>query len=274
MSFEPCRNRNVVSILRYCAAAIIVATTAMPASAQAQTPTSQTPPAAAAPEPPHKFSGSATVSASVQSGRTDLTGIAVDFRAKRPYSRAGAINVSFDYSYADTNPPGEFHRITVADRLTSTFDVEQNVGRRYVMMLRAQALRDPISKISYRIGQMDGFGVRFENKRVKARVLPGVAFLKDEMHLAEGDGFKVHYGVFGAFTVTLTPAWSFDNSMSFSRSFSNPGDYITAFDASLTGAVTKRLSIQLSYQYNYENILPVGVEPRYQKTGAGLQFNF
>ena len=209
----------------------------------------------------------------METGRTDLTGVQLQLAAKRPYSTDGAVDVSFSYAYATTAPPGQSHRVTVADRLTATFDVEQNYGKRLVMMLRAQALRDPVAQIHYRIGEGAGLGVRLGDKRVQVRILPGVAFSNDDMNLVD-DGFKVRYGMYEDITATITPAWTFNHYVSWSRNFADADDNIVALDATLTGAVTRRIGIQLAYQFNYEKHLPPGVEPQYQKTTAGVQIKF
>ena len=258
--------------LGYCAAAIIVAALA-PAEARAQT-TPAPAPAAAPATPPRTFSGSATVGASLETGRTDQTGVQVQFEGKRPYSATGLFDVTFGYVHATAAPPGDATlRQTVADRLTATFDVEQNFRTRLVMMLRAQALRDPVAQIRYRIAEGAGFGVRLGGRRMQMRLLPGVAFLNDDMDTIYV-GFKIHYGLYEDITATITPAWTFSHYLSVSRNFSDSQDYIINIDAKLTGAVTRRLAIQLSYQYNFEKRLPPTVEPDYQKTMAGLQINF
>lgn len=260
----------------YVAVVIAAALMASPADAQtvpAQTPAPAPAPAPTPPEPPHKFSGSATVSASVETGRTDLTGIQLDLGATRPYSANGDIDISFSYAYATTADPGESRRQTVADRLTTSFDLEHNFRKREVMMLRAQALRDPIAHIRYRIAESAGYGLRLGDKRVKARIVPGVGVINDDKNL-DTDGFRVHYGLYEDITATITPAWTFTNYLSLSRSFTDTQDIIAALDATLTGTVTKKLAIQLHYIYNYEKELPPGVEPKYQKTMVGLQFSF
>ena len=209
----------------------------------------------------------------METGRTDLTGVQLQLAGKRPYSAAGAVDVSFGYTYATTAPPGQSDRVTVADRLTATFDVEQNYGKRLVMMLRAQTLRDPVAQIQYRIAESAGLGVRLGDKRVQVRLLPGIAFLNDQMHTTY-DGFKVHYGLYEDITATITPAWTFAHYLSASRNVSDSQDYIIALDATLTGAITRRVGIQLAYLFNYEKRLPPGVEPGYQKTTAGVQIKF
>jgi hypothetical protein len=197
----------------------------------------------------------------------------VQLDARRPYSATGSFDTTFSYTYATSARPGESRRDTVADRMTFSFDVEQNFRKRLVMQLRAQALRDPIAQIRYRIGESAGLGVRLGNRRVQARVLPGVAFFNDEMH-SDYDGFKIHYGIYEDITATITPAWSFSHYLAVSRNFSDSEDAILSVDSRLTGSITPRLAIQLSHQYNYEKRLPAGVEPSYQKTVAGVQIRF
>jgi hypothetical protein len=239
-----------------------------------QKPEPAQPPPPATTPPPHKFTGSATVGVSLESGRTDLIGAQVMFDGRRPYSATGSFDASFAYTRAEAgHPGGHGPRETVADRLTATFDVEQNYGKRLVMMLRAQALRDPIAQINYRFGEMAGLGVRLENARVQARLVPGVAFLTDDMHMVD-DGFRVHFGLYEDLNAKIGPVWTFSQFLGISRDVTQADDYIVNLDAKLTGAITKHLGIQLSYLFNYEKMLPPGVEPSYQKTIAGLQITF
>ena len=114
--------------------------------------------------------------------------------------------------------------MTIADRLTATFDVEHNFRKRLVMMLRAQALSDPIAQIRYRIAEMAGFGLRLGDKRVRVRFLPGVSFLSDDKEVIDG-GFHVHYGLYEDITATITPAWTFAHYLSVSRNVSDPARY-------------------------------------------------
>jgi hypothetical protein len=198
----------------------------------------------------------------------------VQLEAKRPYSASGSFDATFNYTHATSAPPGEdTRRETVADRMTASFDIEQNLRKRLIVLLRAQALRDPVAQIHYRVGESAGAGVRLGSERRLVRVLPGMAFFSDDMSVID-DGFRVHYGIYEDVTFAITPEWTFTHYMSVSRNVSDRDDYMMAIDAKLTGTVTRRVSIQLAYQYNYERRLPPGVEPRYQKTMAGLQFNF
>src|SRR5688572_17374011 len=102
-----------------CAAAI--AWVLAPSIVQAQV--SPPPPGQEPAATTERFSGSATVGISVESGRTDLSGIQISLLGKRPYSEFSGLIMSLDYSHATTQPPGESERVTVADRLAASFEV-------------------------------------------------------------------------------------------------------------------------------------------------------
>jgi putative salt-induced outer membrane protein YdiY len=252
-------------------ASLVLVMLGMASTAHAQATTSaQTPAASDA----NRFTGSATVGISLESGRTDLNGIQTLLEGQRPYSQGSTLTTYLSYAYATTGAPGEPARQTVANRLEGAVDLSQNFRKHLVMMLRVQALRDPVAQIRYRIGEMAGFGVRVGEKRVRFRLVPGVAFLNDDRHIAGEKGFHVHYGVYEELTATVSPEWTFTQYVSASRDVAHGHNQIVAVVARLAGAITKRVGIQFSYQYDYESIQPLGVEPDNQKTTVGLQFKF
>ena len=211
---------------------------------------------------------------SLESGRTDLNGVQIQFSGERPYSAETDLTMSLGYTYASTEVPGQPGHQTVADRFTASIDLSHNVARRWVLLIRGETLRDPVAQIRYRLGQMDGFGVRLGDKHVQLRVVPGLAFLDDDKGVVSEKGFHVHYGIYEDLAATLSPAWTLSQYVSGSRNFKNERDYLLAFDTKLTGAITKRIGIQLEYIYDFERILPPGVDPEYQKTTAGVQIKF
>jgi hypothetical protein len=263
------RSSVVVMVL---GATIVSALSASPAHAQAASQ-----PPAAQPQPPPaplKFTGSATVGVSLESGRTDLNGVQVMFGGRRPRPGGSAVTMSFSYAYATTIAPGQPERATVANRLTASLDVEQNFRKHLVMMFRSQALRDPVAQLNYRFGEMAGFGVRLAGKRAHLRVVPGMALLNDDKNILKDEGFHVHYGLYEDLSVTVSPSWTLTQMLAGSQSISNTRDYILTFDAKLAGAITKHVGIQLSYEYNFERLQPPNVDPEYQKTTVGLQIRF
>src|SRR3954470_6446543 len=88
-----------------------------------QVPTPPSPPQQQSPV--GKFTGNAVLGMSLENGRTDLNGYQFTFQGKRPYSKEGTFTVSAGYTKATTQPPGAPADITVADRLTGDFGVEQ-----------------------------------------------------------------------------------------------------------------------------------------------------
>ena len=245
-----------------------------PSTVHAQGPAAgapaQGPPAPA----PAGFTGSVTVGASLESGRTDLSAVQISFQAQKPNSRADTLTMAASFTHATSQRPGHPERFTVADRIDANIGIEHNFGDTLVMMVRTQAVRDPIAQIDYRIEQIAGLGVRLGTGRVRMRVVPGMSILHHDKNIATENGFNTNYGVYQDAVLTLTPAWRVTQFLLASRDVSDPDDHVITLHSSLVGAVTRLLSIQLSYQYSFESLLPPGVEPRYQKAIAGLQVNF
>ena len=264
------------------AAGLLVALAPLPALAQQPAPPAEPAPAAQSaaappasqPPAPTGFSGSGTLGVSLESGRTDLNAIQFSFSGQRPYSDHGALTMGSTFTHATARPPGSPDRITVSNRLEGSVGIEHNYGERWVLMLRSQALRDPISQIDYRFEQIAGFGVRFGNARVQARVIPGLAFLVHDKNIEAENGYNTNVGIYQDVKVALAPGWTFTESVSTSRDVKDDDDYFFAADAQLTGAITRTLGLQLSFRYTYESLLPPGVEAWYQRTMAGLQLRF
>ena len=217
------------------------------------------------------FSGSATVAASLESGRTDLTATQLAFQGRQPYSVGGALTMAVAWRHATTPQPGTDENLTVADRLNANIGIEHNFGERWVLMVRTQALRDPISGIDYRVEQITGFGIRLQGARAQARIIPGFALLNHDKNVPLENGFNTNYGVYQDLRFALTPTWNLQQYVYASRDPVDDDDYNVTFDVSLTGAITQRFGLQLSYHYAYEKLLPVGVDPEYQKLTVGLQ---
>ncbi|MBM3778932.1 MAG: DUF481 domain-containing protein [Acidimicrobiia bacterium] len=235
------------------------------------TPPSTEPPAAAAPA---GFTGSVTMGVSVESGQTDLTGVQLSFDGRRPYSDNGALTMSASYQHGTTRLPDTTARTTVADHMDAHLGVEHDYGERWVLMARTEALRDRIQRIDYRFTQILGVGPQLRKGRLHFRIVPGVQLLGHDKNVAGENGFNFNYGFFQDATVAINAGWSLSESLFASRDVSDSGDYFLSFSTSLTGAITRRLGIQFAYVHTYESLLPVGVDPRYQKTLVGLQVNF
>ena len=178
------------------------------------------------------------------------------------------------YTRATAKPPGSPARFKVADRLEANVGIEENYGKRWVLMVRGQALRDTIQRIDYEVEQLTGFGVRLEKKRVQLRVVPGIALLSHDKNIQIENGFNINWGVYQDVKIAVAKAWTFTEFINYSHDIKDKDDYVLATTSNLTGAITKRIGLQLSYQYSYERLLPPGVEPWYQKILAGLQVTF
>lgn len=269
------RERGIASVV---VIGIAILSGLAPSSVRAQTPPAQTTPAQPAqpPEPPHKFSGTLTAGISLESGQTDLNGTQFTLQGQRPYSRDGTFTIKAGYTRATTRPPQSPLRIKVADRQEADAGIEENFGKRGVWMLRGQALRDTIQRIDYQVAALVGVGVRLydKNKRVQARIVPGFAFLSHDKNIQVENGFNVNWGVYQDAKIAVAKGWEFTQYINASKDIKDKNDYVLESYVSLTGAITKRLGLQLSYTYNYTRLLPPGIEPWYQKIVTGLQVNF
>jgi Protein of unknown function, DUF481 len=265
------RHRIPLSI----AATLVALVPLTPSIARAQTP----PPtmAGAPPEPPPvlgRFSGTAVIGLSLESGRTDLNGYQATIQGERPYSKDGTFSVTGSYTKATTKPPGAPSEITVADRIQGDFGVDQNYGKHMVLLVHLQGLRDPIEHVDYEISQLTGFGVRLGNPRATLRIVPGVALIDHDKNIPSENGFNTNVGAYQDLKVMVSKTAVFQQYFGGSHDIEDHDDYVINFDARLTGAITKRYGLQLSYHYEYESLLYPGTQPSYQKIMAGLQITF
>ena len=267
------RNRGILSHF-IVACVVVTGLEQAPAYAQAPAPASNTATQTQPAPGPDRFSGSATVSVSLESGRTDLNAAQLSLQGRKPYATGGALTTAASYTRATTRPPGSSESFTVADRLSANVGIEHDYGKRLVMMVRTQALRDPVAQIGHRVEQIGGLGVRLGTNRVQLRVVPGLSFLHHDKNIETENGFNTTYGFYQDAIITLTPAWKLTQWMYASEDFVDHADYVLSFDANVTGAITRRLGVQLSYHYSFERLQPPGVEPRYQKALVGLQLRF
>jgi len=251
--------------------------TPTPARGQEVPPGGQvpTPPAPQQQQSPiGKFTGNAVIGMSLENGRTDLNGYQLTVQGKRPYSKTGTFTLSGGYTKATTQPPGAPKDITVADRLTGDFGVEQNYRTHWVTMSHLQGLRDPIEHIDYEVELIFGAGGRWYNKQAEFRVVPGIALIEHDKNIRTENGFNTNYGIYQDFKVSFAKMWQFTQFFSASHDVTDTNDYVIAFDTRLTGAFSKKFGLQLQYHYDYESLLFAGTEPNYSKIVAGLQITF
>lgn len=270
------RSRIVLQVV----SVFIAAAAFAPSPARAQEPSSMgssqsaMPPALQPPAPVGRWTGSATVGMSLESGRTDLNGYQVMGNASRRYSQTGAFTATGSFTKATTQPPGSPREITVADRIQADAGIEQNYGKHGVLMVRLQGLRDPIEHVDYEFTQITGFGVRFANPRAQVRVVPGLALIDHDKNIRTENGFNTNYGVYQDFRVAVSKTAYFLQWFSASHDVKDDNDYTIGFDSMLVGQLTKRFALQLSYHYEYESLLFPGTEPKYQKIVTGVQVSF
>ena len=250
-----------------------------PAAARAQEPSpmTQTQSMPAALEPPAtvgKWTGTATIGMSLESGRTDLNGYQISADAKRGYSKTGTFTASGSFTKATTQPPGAPKDITVADRIQADTGIEQNYSKHWVLMVHLQALRDPIEHVDYEYTQITGFGVRFAGPRAQLRLIPGLALIDHDKNIPSENGFNTNYGIYQDLRVALSKTAFFVQWFGASHDVSDHDDYVVNFDSQLVGQLNKRFALQLTYHYEYESLLFPGTEPKYQKILTGVQITF
>lgn len=220
-----------------------------------------------------KFLGEVTAGTSLESGRTDLRGVQIDFQGRRPYNH-GEFETSTIFTYAKTRPQGFTQRFTAANRLFATASFDYLFGKIPIFMTETIFLRDKLARIDHRVEQMAGFGVNLANDRVRFRFVPGVSILKHDRERTVNENFDVYWGAFQDLNVKLTPTWSFTQYFLGKRDISDAHDFILDGRAAITGMINRTLGIQIAYYYSHEDLLPPGISPRYAKLTAGLNLKF
>ena len=203
------------------------------------------------------FTGSLTVGMSLESGATNLEGFQVEFSGEHPYP-TGSLIIGGLYRYGRTKPKRTTRHVEVANRLELSGGIDHSFGDVPLLMFRSRFVTDEIQRIDHRFEEQVGFGAKLEDGRVRARIVPGLAFLHQDKNVVAEFGFDVYYGVFQDLTVRLTDTWSLYERFYFRRDFSDINDYVIESRVNLTGRVTQAISVQLSFEHNHESLLALG----------------
>jgi putative salt-induced outer membrane protein YdiY len=244
--------------------AVFVSLSASPVHAQgAQAPAAPAHPA---------WHGSASASVALAGGAQAQRGYQLEGDVQRPFSDGGSFVANASRQYQNVTFPSP---ALLADRSSISVGADENTTKYTVAMARSMYLRDRLLYVDSRYEELFGFGLHLydASKRFEIQLVPGVSFFKQNLSYSDDRGWQSGGGFYEKFTGKINAAWTVGNSFRFRRNFTVADRSVESI-ASVTGAITRPLAIQLEYQYNYESIVPPGFPNYLQILSAGLRFRF
>lgn len=239
------------------------------AAAQAQPSPTAPPPAA-----PPKVSGMIAAALSLETGSTDLFSTTLSANAAIRHSAKSTFTFDFLHMHVTSKLPGMQTRTTLSNSQTAHFKFEHDAADRVVFFAQTTGMLDEVRDIQ-RLEELIGVGVT-TGSREKAflQVVPVVALMVQDKNIELEKHTQIGAGVNQDLTYQINPTWSFSQSVSYRHYFGNDSDYVVEAAAALTGKVTTRLGLQVSFMHNHENLVLPGKLKRYQKVQAGLTYSF
>jgi len=241
------------------------------AASLAQDPAAQAPAAPAAPPRP-TWHGSLNLGIGLASGVQSQRGYQINAGLQRPFSDGGGFVATASRQYQRVTFPS---KSLLADRLNVAVGADQNLTKYTVAMVRSLYLKDGLFKVNSRYEELFGYGLHLydANKRFDFRFVPGVSVFKQDLVYSDEKDWAAGLGFFEKFTGKINADWTVENSFRFRNNFKRVKRSIESV-TNLNGMITRRMGMQLEYQYNYESIVPPDY-PNYLKTfSVGLRFQF
>jgi putative salt-induced outer membrane protein YdiY len=243
---------------------------AQDAPAAAGQPPAQSPATIPAHRPWH---GSLNIGLSAASGAQEQRSFQLGGSLVHPLSDGGRFVASASRQYQKVTFPSAS---LLADRTSLIVGADADLTTHTIAMVRSMYLKDVQFLVDSRFEELAGYGLRFQDKDKKAidlQVLPGLSFYKEDLAFADPSGWKSAYGFFEKFSAKLTNAWSIENSFRYRHDIADVKRSIESV-ATLDGAITKTLGVELEYQYNYESVVPPDFPNYLSLFVAGIKFKF
>ena len=240
------------------------------ATAQAPSSPAATPPPA---EPP-RVTGMVAGALSLETGSTDLFSTTLSAKAAIRHSPKSTFTVDVLYAHVKSKLPDAQTRTTLSDSQTANARFEYDAADGVVFFAKTTGTLDKVRDIR-RLEELIGVGVTTGTRQTAfLQVVPVVALMVQDKNIALEKHTQIGAGVTQNLTYQINPTWSASQSLSYRHYFGNDSDYVVEAAASLTGKVTTRLGLQVSFMYNHENLVLPGKLKRYQKLQAGLTYSF
>jgi hypothetical protein len=221
-----------------------------------------------------RFTGTLAGGISLESGRTNLNGVQMDFEGAKAFSKKTGFGARFSYAYARSKPPDSNAQVTLEERFTGGFDFESSPLSRVVLMARTEFERNAPGSIEHRFEEMVGAGPVLHNDRAELRLVPGISFLSQNLRDQSVDGYHAFYGFYQDSRVSINKEWAFKESLLLLQHAASGGDLFYEGHASLAGMITRVVGVEIRYEHTQDTVLPPGIIGRYQKIVTGLQVKF
>jgi len=240
-------------------------------------PPAQQPAAPAKPAEPEKpkrpaWHGSFSAGLAFAGGVQQQKGYQLNAGVKRPFSDGGSFVANASRQYQKVKFPSES---LLNDRTSFAFGVDENFTKYTTAMVRSLYLHDQLLYVDSRYEELFGYGLHLydKDKRYELHLIPGIEVFKENLVYSADKDWRTGGGFFEKLTAKINKAWSAENAFRYRHNFGNSNQSIES-TASLQGAITKTLGLQVEYQYNYESIVPPHFPNYLQILSLGLRFQF
>ncbi len=196
-------------------------------------------------------------------GNSESRSGGLDLSYKRTFDPWG-LEVVGSYLRADSNGEETTNRTFLGIRGTRA------LSERWQAFVGVSWLRDTFAGLDNRY--VLSAGATYQAVKTDSQELAfdfGVAWNSED--LVSGASNDYMSGLAGlAYTWTISPTAKFTEHMLFVPSFEDSNDWRLASDTALEAAISARLALRLSFQYQYDNVPVPGFEKTDTKTAASL----
>jgi putative salt-induced outer membrane protein len=158
-----------------------------------------------------------------------------------------------------------------ANRLKIDNNVSRKLGSRLKVELLNFIFRDPFSGYELRVGIGPGLSYRVTDT---LKLITGLTYTYNNYTKSDSSSYtQFESGV--SYQRKLKDNLSLNQSLSYQASLREREDYFIHFKAELCSGITQNLSLNLSYQVDYQNLLPEGAKYHTDKTFlVGVSYKF
>jgi putative salt-induced outer membrane protein YdiY len=216
----------------------------------------------------------ATIGGSQQSGSSNSQGLSIELAAAHTTKSGDLVRFDADYSLARYKQVETAPWFKVQDDM-----VVQNVylhlfEKRWAAMGAAYYRRDPIVGLDHRAFAQGGLGYQFANSP-KFKLLAGGSFAFGQQSRQEFGSQAVRaIGFTDSLVLRLGRTTSLEQSILYHIDVSNTDDKTYTLSASLLSQISKHAGLKISFNRQYDSLVPKGVPGLQSAITVGLTVGF
>ena len=207
---------------------------------------------------------SVTFSFSQTSGNTRTDTLALSYQLERKVE-LWSFSSSGEYLYKRDSGR------ETANKLKVNNNVSRELGDRLKVELLNFLFRDPFSGYELRVGVGPGLSYQITDS---LKLITGLTYTYNNYTKAESSSYtQLESGL--TYQRKLRDNLSLSQSLSYQASLKEREDYFIHFKAELCSGITQSLSLNVSYQVDYQNLLPDGAKYHTDRTFlVGVSYKF